>query len=44
MVIGYFLKLINTDQLKITMLVNDHRLSKILDAMKLTTVFDVQRM
>ncbi len=43
-VIGYFLKLINGDHVKISMLVKDERLYGILDAMKLVAVFDVQRM
>jgi hypothetical protein len=43
-VIGYFLKLINGDHVKITMLVKDERLYGILDAMKLIAVFDVQKM
>jgi len=43
-VIGYFLKLINGDHVKITMLVKDERLYSIMDAMKLITVFDVKRM
>jgi len=43
-VIGFFLKLINADHVKITMLVKDDRLYGILDAMKLITVFDVQKM
>lgn len=43
-VIGYFLKLINRDHVKISMLVKDERLYNILDAMKLIAVFDVQKM
>ena len=43
-VIGFFLKLINADHVKITMLVKDERLYSILDAMKLVAVFDVQKM
>ncbi len=42
-VIGYFLKLINGDHVKITMLVRDERLYNILDAMKLIAIFDVQK-
>jgi|SRR5208283_592508 len=41
-VIGFFLKLINVDQVKITLLVKDARLFNTLSAMKLIAVLNVQ--
>ncbi|MBF0558785.1 MAG: hypothetical protein HQL08_08395 [Nitrospirae bacterium] len=44
MVIGFFLKLVKGDHLKITMLVKDETLYSILKAMKLIAVLDVHKM
>jgi hypothetical protein len=42
-VIGFFLKLIYSDNIKITMNVTDERLYNLLDVLNLITVFDVRK-
>ncbi|MFO0752232.1 MAG: hypothetical protein U0411_02765 [Thermodesulfovibrionales bacterium] len=43
-VIGFFLKLIYKDQVKVSMLVGDERLYRLLDVLNLLTVFGVKKM
>lgn len=43
-VIGFFLKLIYGDNVKISMYVKDERLYNLLDVLNLVTVFDVKKM
>ncbi|MBZ0156474.1 MAG: hypothetical protein K8I29_09745 [Alphaproteobacteria bacterium] len=42
-VIGFFLKLIYGDKVKVSMLVGDERLLNLLDVLNLLTVFDVKK-
>ncbi|MBF0329188.1 MAG: hypothetical protein HQL10_08515 [Nitrospirae bacterium] len=43
-VIGFFLKLVRADNIKIDMFVKDDRLMSLLDTLNLTTIFNIRKM
>ena len=43
-VVGYFMKLVNRDKVKLTILAGDPRLAELLDELQLTAVLNVRRL